>query len=342
MGLMTSEISAKQLVPLCRQMATSYDAGLPIVRTLELMSENSRESRAKQVFRDMAADARNGSTLSDAARKQQKYLPRFFIELLHSGELGGRLDIMLRDLADYYEDRLSMQRKIVGSMVYPMIQLTAAWFLGTFALGLIGSINLDSRKPFDLGEYFDGYFRFQGISMLVLAAILLTLFILSRLGVLRFGFGTLISYVWPLNVVNKKFSLARFFRSFALLVGSGMNIKSCIGNAAAISGNARMERDLLTAIPRVGEGATLVEAFAPCRSLSPMAREMLEVGERSGNLEASLQKVAQYHLEEGQHAMGIATKVMSTLIGLAMGGLVGYIVISYFSQYYKMLDSIMP
>src|SRR5690606_31477556 len=112
MGLMTAEISSKHLVPLCRQMATSYDAGLPIIRTLELMADNAKDARAKQVFRSMAEDTRNGATLGEAARRQQKYLPRFFIELLHSGELGGRLDVMLRDMADYYEDKLAMQRKI--------------------------------------------------------------------------------------------------------------------------------------------------------------------------------------------------------------------------------------
>jgi type IV pilus assembly protein PilC len=341
MGLMTSEISAKQLVPLCRQMATSYDAGLPVVRTLELMSENAKDSRAKQVFRAMAEDTQSGTTLGEAARKQQKYLPRFFVELLHSGEMGGRLDVMLRDMANYYEDRLSMQRTIVGAMVYPIIQLTAAWFLGTFALGLIGHINLESTQRFDLGEYIAGYLRFQGFSMGVLAAVAIAVIILARLGVFRFSFGLLVSYIWPLNTVNKKFSLARFFRSFSLLLGSGMNLTSCIGNAAAISGTPHIEKDLLTAIPRVAEGATLVEAFAPCRTLTPMAREMLEVGERSGNLEASLQKVAEYHLDEGRHAMAVATTIMGVAIGIGMACLVGYIVISFYSNYFGMIDSML-
>ncbi|MCF6284897.1 MAG: type II secretion system F family protein [Candidatus Hydrogenedentes bacterium] len=340
MGLMTSEISSKTLVPLCRQMATSYDAGLPIVRTLELMSDNARESRAKQVFRAMAEDTRNGMTLGEAARKHKKYLPKFFIELLHSGEMGGRLDVMLRDMADYYEDRLSMQRKIVGAMVYPIIQLSAAWFLGTFSLGLLGKINLDSGQAFDIGRYFTEYFRFQGIAMAVVAVVVIVIVVLSRLGVLKFSFGLVLSYIWPINIVNRKFSLARFFRSFSLLLGSGMNLKSCIGNAAAISGNPRMEKDLLTAIPRIANGATLVEAFAPCRSLTPVAREMLEVGEQSGNLEVSLQKVADYHLEEGRHVMGVATKISGVAITLAIGGLIGYIIIKFYSNYFSMLDSI--
>lgn len=341
MGLMTKEISAKQLVPLCRQMASSYDAGLPIIRTLELMSENAKDSRAKQVFQSMAADARGGATLGEAARKQEKYLPRFFIELLHSGELGGRLDVMLRDLADYYEDRLSMQRKIVGAMVYPALQLTAAWFLGTFALGLISQLSLESGQAIDLGAYFSQYLTFQGISMAVVAVAVVIIIVLSRMGIFKFSFGLIAHFVWPLNKVNRKFSLARFFRSFSLLVGSGMNIQACIANAAAISGNPYIEKDLKTAIPRVSGGATLVEAFGPCRSLTPVAREMLEVGEQSGNLEASLRKVSEYHLEEGQHAVSIATKVMGVLIVLAVAGLIGFVIISFYAKYFSMLNSLL-
>jgi type IV pilus assembly protein PilC len=340
MGLMTAEISAKHLVPLCRQMATSYDAGLPIIRTLEMMSANAKDSRSKQVFRAMAEDAKAGATLGEAARRQKKYLPKFFIELLHSGELGGRLDVMLHDLANYYEDRLAMQRKIVGAMVYPALQLGAAWYLGTFSLGLIGKINLDAREPFNLGDYFDQYFMFQGFATGAFALVVVGIILLSRLGVINWSWGLILNYIWPLNTVNKKFGLARFFRSFSLLVGSGMNIQSCIANAAAISGNPWIEKDLKQAIPKVAEGHTLVEAFSGCRSLTPLAREMLEVGERSGNLEASLRKVSDYHLEEGRHAVGIATKVLGVLIVLGVGAVVGYVIISFYSTYFKMLDNI--
>jgi type IV pilus assembly protein PilC len=337
---MTSEISSRHLVPLCRQMATSYDAGIPIIRTLDLMADNARDSRSKQVFRSMADDTRNGATLGEAARRQQKYLPRFFIELLHSGELGGRLDVMLHDMADYYEDRLAMQRKIVGAMVYPALQLTAAWFLGTFALGLIGRLNLDSGEAISISGYINEYLLFQGLAMGILAVVVIGIIVLSRLGLISWSWGLILNYMWPLSNVARKFSLARFFRGFSLLIGSGMNIKSCITNAAAISGNAYIEKDLLQAVPRVAEGATLVEAFAPCRTLTPVAREMLLVGEHSGNLEQSLRKVSEYHLEEGRHAVQVASKIMGVLIVLAVGGLVGAIVISFFSKYYSMFDSI--
>jgi len=340
MGLMTSEISARHLVPVCRQMATSYDAGLPILRTLEMLGTGARDSRSRQVFQEMAADIRQGSTLGDAARRQNKYLPRFFIELLHSGETGGRLDVMLRDLAEYYEDRLVMQRKIVGAMVYPAIQLAAAWFLGTFSLGIIGKLNAESMEPFSLDRYFAEYAAMQGLAMGLFAAAFVAIVVLSRMGVIRWGRGMVLNKIWPLSVVSRKFSLARFFRSMSLLIGSGMNMKSCIANSAAIAGNAAIERDLLQAIPKVAEGHTLVEAFAGCRSLTPLARDMLAVGEQSGNLEGSLKKVSDYHLDEAQHAVNVATKIMGTGIVLAVALVVGYIVISFYSKYFGMLNSI--
>jgi type II secretory pathway component PulF len=119
-----------------------------------------------------------------------------------------------------------------------------------------------------------------------------------------------------------------------------MNIQSCIANAAAISGNPWIEKDLKKAIPMVAAGRSLVESFAGCKSLTPLAREMLEVGERSGNLEVSLRKVSDYHLEEGRHAVGIATKILGVLIVLGVGAVVGYIVISFYTGLFHLGDGI--
>ena len=339
MGLTSSKISTKRMVPICRQLATSYEAGIPIVRALALVGDSSRDHRTKQVLLAMKELIERGSTLGDAARTQRKYLPDYFIELLATGESGGRLDVMLRDLAQYYEDRLVMTRKFIGSLVYPGLQLMAAWYLGTFALGLIGGLDLGSTRAFNLGTYFDKYLAFHAVVLVCVGILVAVCVVLARMGLFGWVWGWFATYVWPVRPITLKFGLARFFRSMSLLIGSGMNIRHCIENSAKVTNNPYLQRDLLQAAPRVAQGETLVSAFSSSRQLSPMARQMLAVGEESGNLEGALRKVSEYHFEEATHAVRVATKFLGVGISLGIGGLVGYIVISFYSQYANLLNS---
>ena len=334
MGLFSAQVSTKEMVPLCRQLATTYDGGIPIIKSLDLVAGMARGSKARQVIRGLSEEVQSGSTLGDAARKQARYLPQYFIELLSAGELSGQLSAMLRDLADYYEDRLAMRRSLIGMMVYPCLQLSAAWFLGSFALRLIRSLDFTGKTRFDLIEYCIGYLWFQLRALTVAVSVFAVIVVLARMGVFKWIWGWVTNYLWPIKTVTRKFALARFFRSMSLLVGSGMNIIRCIENSAAIIVNPYIQRDLLLAVPRIDDGATLYEAFSVTRSLTPVAREMLFVGEQSGNLEDSLRKVAEYHLEEANHAVKVATRILGVVILLTMAGLIGYLYITFFVTYY--------
>ena len=340
MGIVSSQISTKTLVPLCRQLATSYDAGIPIVKTLDILQSETRDGRTKQVLGSVSEAIQNGSSLGDAARAQEKYLPPFFIELLSSGELGGRLDIMLRDLAQYYEDRQALHRKIIGSLIYPGIQLNFAWFLGTFALMLIGQLDFESTTAFSFDTFLASYLAFQAKAGIVFGVLVVVAIILARLGLFRYVWCWFTTFMWPMRGITRKFGLARFFRSMSLLIGSGMNIKSCIHNSAAVTANPYMQKDLASAIPYVADGGTLTQAFAASHFLNATAREMLMVGEQSGELEKSLLKVSQYNLEEATHALKKLTTFMGMLISLAIFGTIGYIVISFYMKYFSMLNSI--
>lgn len=341
MGLVSSQISTKSLVPLCRQLATSYDAGIPILKSLEILRSESRDGQTQQVLTSISEDIQRGATLGDAARSQEKYLPPFFIELLSTGETGGRLDVMLRDLAQYYEDRQAMQRKIITSLIYPEIQLVMAWFLGTFALMIVDRLNLESSTPFNFETFFAEYLAFQAKAGIVFGILVVVAIVLARMGILKYIWGWFSTFVWPLRGVTRKFGLARFFRSMSLLVGSGMNIKSCIQNSAAVTANPYMQKDLVQAVGPVSDGATLTQAFGASRFLNATAREMLMVGEQSGELEKSLLKVSEYNTQEATHALKKLTTFMAMLISLGVCGVIGYIIISFYMKYFGMLDSLL-
>ena len=346
MGLFSPQIATKKLVPLCRQLATSYDAGIPIVRSLELVSAKVKDRRTREVMEGMRDSIRRGTTLGDAAFSQQKYLPPFFVHLLATGEKGGRLDLMLRDLADYFEDRLEMQRKMIGMLILPGLELYAAWWLGLFALKLIGKQKggLDSefaRSGIDgVIQFAKDYVVWQGVMHLFFLGLFVIAVFLSRAGLFGYIWGLFSTFIWPVATVTRKFAMARFYRSFSLLVGSGLNIVNCLESAATVAANPYITNDLLKGVPVLKKGGALTEALSHSKYVSSTAREMILVGEETGNLDAQLRKVANYLMEEAQYAMHMLTRVVGVLIVLGVGILVGYIVISFYMTYLGNIDAL--
>jgi type IV pilus assembly protein PilC len=337
MGLFSSQISTNHLVPLCRQLATTYDAGIPIVQAFDVVGRQAGSRRVREVMSNMRSAVEHGATLEEAARSQQKYLPPFFIQLLSTGERGGRLDIMLRDLADYFEDRQAMRRQFIASMIYPALQLAAAWFLGSFALLMVFNLSLEGIS---IEHIVTSYVELQTIAVIVLAIALAVAVVLSRLGMLVFVTGWIGTYIWPFSRVTRKLALARFFRSLSLLIGSGLNMLRCIEGAAAVTVNPYIERDLLQAMEPIRNGSTLTQAFASSRYMPGLAREMMMVGEQSGELELQLRKVSDWLVQEGVHALTIMQRVFNVLIVLLVGTVIGFVIITFYMKYFSFLDSI--
>lgn len=347
MGIFSPQIPSKTLVPVCRQLATAYDAGIPIVQTFDLIVRQTKDRKVRDVMTRMRDTVRQGNTLGEAARSESKYLPNVFVELVTTGEHGGKLDVMFRDLAQYYEDRLAMKRRIKSMLVLPSLQLIAAWFLGTFALRLLGKIklflgNMDAPGAgIDLNSFFNEYLAFQGMTLMAAALVFAVTVILARAGVIGHVTGMFTTFMWPVSRVTRKFAMARFFRSMSLLISSGLRIDHCIIRSASVAANPYIEKDLLQAVPRVRDGATLVEAFLPCKYVSDTGREMIMVGEQSGQLEQALRKASDWNMEEASHAVDVATRIMGVVIVLTVCLLIGYIVITFWTTYFGgMMDAL--
>lgn len=338
MAILSKELSTKEMVPVCRQIAMAYEAGIPIIDVLEKVGDQQSGTTMKRVLRTMSDELRHGSTLAEACKNQEGYLQPLFVNLLANGEASGKLDQMLTDLADYYEERLAMRRQIIGALAYPAIQLILCWFLGTFAIGMVkvALSGLDGSGGGISGvtEYFGDYIAFQIKCMIGFGILGGVGIVFSRMGTLKWITGTFTTHVWPLSIVTRKLGLARFFRSFSLLLGSGLSMDRCIYNSAQVIGNPFIAKDLLQSITHVRRGSTLVEAFSPCRSLTPLAREMIAVGEQSGKLEEQLGKAATYHMDEAQHAIKQAVTVLTTLIMLGVFTLIGCVVIYFWTSLY--------
>lgn len=338
MAILSKELSSKEMVPVCRQIATAYEAGIPIIDVLEKVGEQQKNSSVRRVLTTISDDLRHGDTLAEATNKQSESLSPLFVNLLANGEQSGKLDNMLNELADYYEDRLAMRRQVASALAYPMLLLVICWFLGSFSLGMV-DVALDGLNGRGGGvsgikEYFAQYVSFQIRAMIIFGLVAAIGVVLSRMGALGWIVGMVTTFVWPLSVVTRKLSLARFFRSFSLMLSGGIGMVQCIQQSVRVVSNPYIAKDLMQAIPHVRRGSTLVEAFQNSRMLTPLSREMLSIGEQSGKLEYQLGKAAEYHMNEAQHAIKQAVTVFTTLIMLAVFTLIGGVVIYFYSSLY--------
>lgn len=331
MGLFSTELSAKQMVPLCRQLAATYTAGIPIAQSLDVVGKQINNKSIRNLTSSMKDDIIRGATLADAAEAQSKYLPHFFVQLIAAGEHGGRLDAMLRDLAKYYEDKVALQRTIFMSMFYPGIQLGFCWFAGSFALTTVSHINIER---FDLNGILTAYGVLQLKAAVVVGCLLVVSILLSRLGYSGNLIKLAATHVWPFSGATIRFALARFFRSMSLLIGSGVNMVKCVDASSRVAHNDYVEKHLRKAMPVLANGGTLEQAFAPIRIVPPMAQQMLAVGERSGELEFQLEKVAQWYTEEAEAKVHVITRVMNVVILLAVAAVVAYVLITFYSRLY--------
>lgn len=338
MGLTSSKLGSREMAIICRQLATAYKAGLHILAALDITAGQGASPRGRRALLHMEALIKGGASLADACRAEEKVFPGLFVQVVSAGESGGRLDALLRDLAEHYEEMYKMKRAAVGALIYPGLQLVAAWFMGTFALGIIRRVTNvfnSSHAQFSLSDYFAEYIHFQAIVLILVALAAGVFIVLARAGLMEGPVTVLKNRLWPLNRVTRKFAMARFFRGMALLLQAGLDIKQCVMRSAAMTMNKTIENDLLTALPVIARGGDLVEAFSRCRYLDRVGREMLAIGEQSGDLEDTLQKAAEYSMSEAQSEVKIASKILQVLITLAVGCVVGYFVISFYSNLYS-------
>ncbi|MGI6138089.1 MAG: type II secretion system F family protein [Candidatus Hydrogenedentales bacterium] len=338
MALISSKLGVKEMALICRQLATAYKAGLPILSCLELVAGKGVSGKARLMLQRMERAIRQGATLADACNSEKKILPDLFIQLVSAGEKGGRLDTLFADLAAYYEEMRRLYQSVIGSLIYPGLQLASAWFLGTFALGMIKRVSAvfhGTGSNFDIGAYLQNYVHFQ-IAALFLVFIFLTgVIVLIRAGLLQGPWQVVKRHLWPINGMLRKFALSRFYRGMALLIRSGLDVQQCIRRSASMTLDKALEKDLLRALPVIAHGGTLAEAFSKSRCLDKAGRELIAIGEQSGNLDDSLQKAAEYSFQEAQSAVKATAKILQVVITLLVGCVIGYIVISFYGNLYS-------
>jgi len=335
----TPRASKTELVIFTRQLSTMISAGISLLESIEVLTEQAETPGMKACCATLAAELRGGSDLSRAMALCPKVFSPLYISMVTAGEASGQMDVILQRLADYVEATEELKREIKSAMTYPVISLVLVLSITAFLMiGVVPGFK----------EVFDGL----GAELPALTKTTLAISDWLRakwylcfvaLGAAIFGFtvlkktpkGSLLLDHLILRVpifgpLTRKVCLARFSRTFATLVRSGVPIMGTLQIVAETSGNQVISNVVHASRDSVRNGNMLSEPLSKSSVFPPMVVRMIAIGEKSGALEALLEKIAEFYDSQVKATIKSLTSLIEPILICFMGGIVGVVILSVF------------
>jgi type IV pilus assembly protein PilC len=347
--LLRGGISSKELAVFTRQFSVMIDAGLPLVQCIEILGVQSENKVFQKVLLQVRQDVESGATLADAMRKHPKVFDDLYCNMIAAGEAGGILDTILQRLAVYIEKIVKLRRAVRSAMIYPIAVMVIAalvvaiilWkVIPTFAAlfaGLGAELPLPTRVVIWLSNFVGRYF------LLIVFLLVALLYALKRYHATYRGrrvIDNLLLKTPVLGLVLRKIAVARFCRTLATLVSSGVPILEALEITAKTSGNAIVEDAIMATRKSIEEGKTISEPLKETEVFPPMVVHMIAVGEQTGALDAMLSKIADFYEEEVDAAVENMLTLLEPIMILFLGIVIGGIVISMYLPLFSLLSKI--
>ena len=351
-------VSTKHLTTFTRQLSTLQDAGLPILRSLQILEQQQKAGLLKDTLDAIHEDVASGATLSDSMNKHPKAFNKLYTKMIAAGEVGGVLDLILQRLAEFMEKAAKLKRRVVGALIYPaMVILVAA----VIVLGIMVFIvpqfetifdDFDAEMPkmtiFMIGiskwlggRQYDG--QLPGIIWVLLSPVAIYMFF-KLIRKSNAGKATTDWILLKLPVVGKlaaKATIAKFTRTLGTLITAGVPILDAITITAETTGNYVYETALQKVHDSVRQGESFAEPLRLAKVTDTIVVNMIDVGEETGDLDKMLLKVADNYDEEVDVAVSSLVSLLEPVMIVVLGLIVGTIVISLFLPLVALMQSVM-
>jgi type IV pilus assembly protein PilC len=347
--LRPGRVKLKDLAVFSRQFATMINSGLPLLRTLTILEEQSEDSVLKKVVSDMRLDVEKGSSLSMALGKHRKTFSRLYVAMVKAGETSGTLDGVLLRLADTIENEVSLRQKIKSAMTYPIVVMVlVSLILAAMLLFVVptfedlysnlgGQLPLPTRILLAVSEAFRKFF-------LVFIAAGIGMAFLFR----RWKAGDAGRLAWDnfklripiFGTLFHKAALSRFSRTLSVLSKSGVPILQSLDIVAETVNNEVIAHAVRDVQNSVKEGESLATPLARHDVFPPMVVQMIAVGEETGALDTMLEKIADFYDDEVAAAVDSLTSLIEPVMIAIVGGAVGTIVICLYMPLFNIINLI--
>ncbi len=338
-------VKEKDVVIFARIFATMINAGLPLIQCLELLAQQEQNKTFAQIIRSIKEDIEGGATLFDSLKKHPKVFDDLFVNLVAAGESGGILDVILQRLSSYMEKAMKLKSKVKGAMTYPASVLVIS--VGVVSLLLLKVIPVFQKMFEGMGGELPGPTQFlvnlsaaaqsywyYAVGVLVAAYIAFNRFRSTEKGTLIID--ELILKAPVFGPLLKKVAVAKFTRTMATMLSSGVPILEGLAIVSKTSGNKVIENALMKVRRSISEGKTIAEPLLETGIFPPMVVQMIAVGEATGALDTMLAKIADFYDDEVDTAVDAMTALLEPFMMVFLGGVVGGMIIAMYLPIFKM------
>lgn len=330
-------VAPADLALVSRQLGTLIGAGMPVVEALGAVTEQSGREGLARVLSHVRDRVTQGTALADALAEHPAVFPQVYVGMVRAGEAAGALDLVLDRLATYTEAQARLRAKMRGALAYPILMTAVSTAIVAFLLGFVvprvTRIFAEQHQTLPLVTR-----ALLGLSGAVAdlwwaAALVLTLAGAVLAASLRRPGGRLwidrrllaLPLVGP---ILTRIAVARFARTLSTLVANGIPLFPALDVAAEVTGNRALAAAVEQARTAIREGQSLAGPLRESGLFPPLVTHMIAVGERSGQLEAMLVKVADGYEQEAESTLATATAVLEPVLIIVMGSVVLFIVLA--------------
>ncbi len=342
--LIPKKISSQELAVFTRQLSVMFSAGLPLVQALEILGTQQQNKLFKEIILSVKSDVEAGSSLANAFSKHPKVFDNLYCNMIASGEASGNLDQILQRLALYIEKATKIKGQVKSAMTYPAVVISVAiiiviiimWkVVPTFAnlfqeMGV--ALPLPTQLTIAVSRFVASSFYWIIGGFIVLGALLRSYY--QTYKGRRVIDGILLK-IFVIGDLIRKTAVARFSRTFATLLTSGVPMLDSLEITAKTAGNAIVEDAILDARRLVSEGKSVVESLSVSKVFPFMVLQMIGAGEQTGALDQMLNKIAEFYEEEVDRAVhtlvSLLEPIMIAFIGVIVGGIVMSIYLPIFT-----------
>ncbi len=348
-NLRPGRVKLKDLAVFSRQFATMVNSGLPILRALAILGDQTENKELEKVLTQVRVDVEQGQSLSGAMDRHPKAFNDLYIAMVKSGETGGVLDTVLLGVADNIEREVELRRKIKSAMTYPLVVVILVTFIlaamllfvvpqfETIYAQLGGKLPLPTRILLGVSQALRNYwYLFMGF-------VAASVYALRRYKRTERGRATVDAAKLKIPIFGQLFrktALARFSSTLGMLLRSGVPILQALDIVADTVNNKVISKAVVDVQGSVREGESIAKPLSRHAVFPPMVVQMLAVGEETGAVDTMLDKVAEFYNSEVSASVDALTSLIEPLMIAIVGGAVGAAVIALYMPMFNIINLI--
>ena len=344
-------IKTKVLTQFTRQLATLVNAGLPLMRGIEVLKRQMKDPQMQEALDGIAENISAGGTFSESLTQYPKIFDNLYVNMVKAGEAGGVLEVVLGRLAEFAEKSERIKNKVKGAMIYPIVVLVAAVGITAFLLiavipkfqqvfnDMLGGQALPAVTEFVMSA--SEFVQHNGLQIgLAVVALVVIKKIVGRTEKGAYFFDARSLKMPVTGTLAQRSAVSKFTRTLGTLLSSGVPILQSLMITRDTTGNRVLTQAIQAVHDAVKEGESMTQPLSQCKVFPPMVVSMVEVGEETGALADMLTRIANTYDDEVDNAVAGMTAAIEPALIIVLAVVVGTIVIAMFLPMVKIIGSV--